>query len=190
MKNGANNGIRLEAVRPGDVLGGSEFSVKSATIRPVFVADENSPVYSGLMEYFASEALINARASTVWEVITDAGNLTVWESGITAIDGELRNGGIIRIKTADAGERNLRLRVRQLPGEVMTWTSSLPLGLLKRVRTFTLSPQAGRTRLVVKEQVSGPLAGLPGNTRPDTAHTLNEYVNAVMNRAELLDRVS
>jgi hypothetical protein len=154
------------------------------------VADENSPVYSELMEYFASEALINARASTVWEVITDAGNLTVWESGITAIDGELRHGGTIRIKTTDAGERSLRLRVRQLPGEVMTWTSSLPLGLLRRVRTFTLSPQDGLTHLTVKEQVSGPLAGFPGNTRPDTGHTLNHYVNAVMNRAELLDRVS
>lgn len=35
------------------------------------------------MEYFASEALINARAPTVWDVITDTGNFTVWESGIT-----------------------------------------------------------------------------------------------------------
>jgi hypothetical protein len=51
------------------------------------------------MDYFASEALIGARASIVWEVITDAGNLTVWESGITAIDGELRHGGTIRINT-------------------------------------------------------------------------------------------
>ena len=165
--------------------------MKSPTIRPVSAAAENSPVYSGLVEYFESEALINARASTVWEVITDAGNLTVWESGITAIDGELRNGGTIRIKTADAGGRHPPApRPSRLPGEVMTWTSGLPLGLLKRVRTFTLSPRAGRTHLVVKEQVSRPLAGLPGNTRPDTAHALNEYVNAVMNRAELLDRVS
>jgi len=130
------------------------------------------------MEYFASEALINARASTVWE------------SGITAIDGELRHGGTIRIKTTDGGGRSLRLRVRQLPGEVMTWTSSLPLGLLRRVRTFTLSPHDGLTHLAVQEQVSGPLAGLNGNIRPETAHTLNHYVNAVMNRAELLGRVS
>ncbi|QCO98361.1 hypothetical protein FCN77_12500 [Arthrobacter sp. 24S4-2] len=142
------------------------------------------------MEYIASEALINARASTVWEVITDAGNLTVWESGITAIDGELRNGGTIRIKTADAGGRTLRLRVQQMPGEVMTWTSRLPLGLLKRTRTFTLSLQAGLTHLTVKEEVSGPLAAFLGNTRPDTSQHLNEYVHAVTNRAELLDRAS
>jgi hypothetical protein len=142
------------------------------------------------VEYFESEALINARASTVWEIITDTGNLTVWESGITAIDGELRNGGTIRIKTTDARGRSLRLRVQQMPGEVMTWTSSLPLGLFKRIRTFTLSPRAGLTHLKVKEEVSGLLAALLGNTRPDTARTLNDYVHAVTKRAELLDRSS
>ena len=142
------------------------------------------------MEYFASEALISARASTVWEVITDTGNLTVWESGITAIDGELRNGGTIRIKTPDAGGRSLRVRVQQRPGEVMTWTSRLPLGLLKRIRTFTLSPDAGRTRLTVKEEVSGPLAVLVRNTSQDPTQFLDDFVQAVTSRAELLERVS
>ena len=142
------------------------------------------------MEYFTSEALINARVSTVWEVITDAGNLTVWESGITAVDGELRDGGTIRIKTTDAGERSLRLRVQQKRGEVMTWTSGLPLGLLTRIRTFTLSPRAGLTHLTVEEEVSGPLATLVRKTSPNTARTLDDYVHAVTNRAELLDRAS
>lgn len=156
----------------------------------MFGVPENSSVYCGLVETFESETLINARTSTVWEVITDAGNLTVWESGITAIDGEIRNGGTIRIKTADGGGRIRRFRVQQMPGEVMTWTSALPLGLLKRIRTFTLAPQAGLTRLTVKEQISGHLVPLLGNTRPDTAKTLNDYVGAVTKRAELLDRSS
>lgn len=141
------------------------------------------------MECFASEALINARASTVWDVITDSGNFTVWESGFTATDGQLRDGGTIRIKTT-AGGRGLRLSVQQIPGEVMTWSSGLPLGLLRRVRTFTLSPQAGLTHLTVKEEVSGPMVALLGNTGPDAARTLDDYVRAVRKRAELLDRAS
>lgn len=164
--------------------------MKPDTIRPAFAATENLTVYSGLVDYFESEALINARASTVWEVITDAGNLTVWESGITAIDGELRNGGTARIKTSDGRVLWTRIRVQQIPGEVMTWTSGLPLGLLRRTRTFTLSPQAGLTHLTIKEEVSGPLMKLLGNTSPDTAQTLNDYVGAVTKRAELLDRSS
>lgn len=111
------------------------------------------------MRLLESETLINARSSTVWNVITDAGNLTVWDSGITAIEGEIRNGGTIRIKTAARGARTVRIRVQQLPGEVMTWTGGLPLGLFKRIRTFTLSPHAGLTRLRVTEELSGPLVG-------------------------------
>lgn len=75
-----------------------------------------------------------------------------------------------------------------MPGEVMTWTSGPPLGLLKRIRTFTLSPEAGLTYLTVKEEVSGPLAGFLGNTGQDLAKTL-DFVRAVTSRAELLDRV-
>lgn len=52
----------------------------------------------------------------------------------------------------------------------MTWTSGLPLGLLKRVRTITLSPQAGLTHFIVKEEVSGPwrhFSETPGQTPPE-----------------------
>ena len=107
-----------------------------------------------------AETLINARSSTVWDIITDARNYTVWESGITHIRGELRNGGTIRIRTHTGGNRTFRLRVQQMPGEVMTWTQGLPLGLLTGVRTFTLEPVGGMTHLLVKEEFTGPLCGL------------------------------
>jgi hypothetical protein len=84
--------------------------------------------------------------------------------------------------------RNGNKPLQQMPGEVMIRTRGLPLGLLKRIRTFTLSPQAGLTHLTVKEEISGPLVTLLGNTCPDTAQSLNDYVSAVSKRAELLDR--
>lgn len=138
------------------------------------------------MKSLEAETLINARNSTVWEIITDAGNYTVWESGITSIQGEPRNGGTIRIRTRTRGNRTFRLRVQQIPGEVMTWTGGLPLGLFRGVRTFTLSPQRGMTQLRVKEEFSGPLLGLMDKTMADTEQALTDYVNAVKERAELL----
>ncbi|WLQ05822.1 SRPBCC family protein [Arthrobacter oryzae] len=140
------------------------------------------------MEYFESVAMISARTSIVWDVITDTGNLTVWESGIAAIHGELRDGGTVRIKTTDNGGRTVRLRVRQIPGEAMTLTSGPPLGLRKRIRTFTLAPRDGRTRLTVTEEYSGPLARLLRASNAGTARNLDELVGAVTKRAELLDR--
>lgn len=137
------------------------------------------------MQIHEAGILINARSSTVWDIITDAGNYAVWNSGITEIDGDVRNGSTIWIRTTGNNRRH-RLRVEQIPGEVMTWTGGLPLGLFKTVRTFTLSSQAAMTRLRVKEEITGPLAGLMGNTVQDREDAFTDYVRAVKERAELI----
>lgn len=62
-------------------------------------------------------ALVNARATTIWDVLTDTSNVTVWESGISAIDREIRHGAWIRIRTHDS-PKSIRLRVQQLPGHI------------------------------------------------------------------------
>ncbi|WP_427136495.1 SRPBCC domain-containing protein [Pseudarthrobacter sp. S9] len=138
------------------------------------------------MQSVEAETLIKARSSTVWDIITDAGNYTVWDSGITHITGEVRNGGTIRIRTSTGGNRIVRLRVQQMPGEVMTWTGGLPLGLCTGVRTFTLDHQGGITRLRVKEDFTGPLQGLLWKVTPDMQQAFTDYVNAVKERAEIL----
>ena len=138
------------------------------------------------MQSVAAEALINAPSSTVWDIITDTRNYAVWDSGITHITGELRNGGTIRIRTRTAGNRIVRVRVQQMPGEVMTWTGGLPLGLFTGLCTFTLSSQGGMTHLRVNVEFSGPLRGLYWTAVPDTQRALIDYVNAVKKRAEIL----
>jgi hypothetical protein len=138
------------------------------------------------MKSFEAEAMIYARSSTVWDIITDASNFTVWDSGITRVDGQVRNGSTIRVRTGIGGNRTFRLRVRQVPGEAMTWTGGLPLGLFTGVRTFTLSPQGGKTHLRVREDFSGPLLGLVGRTMPDMGQDCTGCVNAVKERAELI----
>ncbi|MGP4033487.1 SRPBCC family protein [Pseudarthrobacter sp. 1C304] len=137
---------------------------------------------------YESRALIDARKSTVWDVITDGGNFTVWNSGITHIDGELRHGSTIRVRTRTGGKRTFRLRVRQVPGEVMTWTGGVPLALARSVRTFTLTPHGGQTLLRVRQDFAGPLPVLLWNAVPDVEAVFAEYLSAVKKRAELLSR--
>ena len=131
-----------------------------------------------------AQSLINARGSTVWEIITDSGNFAVWGSGITEVTGELRNGGTIRIRTRHGG-RNVRFRVEQIPGGVMTWTWGVPprLGFFKR--TFVLTPRDAMTHLVVRDEISGPLRAFirsPFGAEED----LTGFVAAVKERAEIL----
>jgi Polyketide cyclase / dehydrase and lipid transport len=132
-----------------------------------------------------AQNLINARGSTVWEIITDSGNFAVWGSGITEATGELRNGGTIRVRTRHGGSRSVRLRVEQIPGGVMTWTWAVPprLGVFKR--TFVLTPRDAMTLLVVRDEISGPLRAFirsPFGAEED----LTGFVAAVKERAEIL----
>jgi hypothetical protein len=60
------------------------------------------------------------------------------------------------------------------------------MGLFTGVRTFTLSPQDGKTQLRVREEFSGPLLGLIWRTVPDLGQDCTGYVNAVKERAELI----
>ncbi|HET9348215.1 MAG: hypothetical protein K0R37_2761 [Arthrobacter sp.] len=140
------------------------------------------------MKSFEAETVIHARNSTVWDIITDGSNYTVWDSGITRIDGQLRNGGPIRVRTRTGGNRTFRLRVQQIPGEVMIWTGGLPWGLFKSVCTFTLTPHGGMTHLRVREEFTGPLLGPMWSTVPDLERAFADYVSAVKERAELLGR--
>ena len=138
------------------------------------------------MALHASEVLINARFSTVWDVLTDSGNMTAWNSGVTGIDGDLRDGGAVRITTLRQGGP-VQARVRQDTGGVMTWTSALPMRLLRVVRSFSLIPDLGRTLLKVTVEASGPLLCW---SSPATQQDLDDFVAAARHRAELLDRTS
>ncbi|MFF2243196.1 SRPBCC family protein [Arthrobacter sp. NPDC058130] len=132
-----------------------------------------------------AHSLINARGSTVWEIITDAGNFAVWASGITDVTGDLRNGGTIRVRTRHAGGTSVRLRVEQVPGGVMTWTWGIPPRLGAFKRTFVLTPQDAMTLLVVRDEISGPLRTFirsPFGAEEDLAG----FVAAVKQRAEIL----
>ncbi|WP_176803356.1 SRPBCC family protein [Arthrobacter sp. ov407] len=138
------------------------------------------------MESSEAEALILAGAGTVWDIITDAGNYPVWDSGVSEVSGVISAGGRIRVRTRDGGKRTFRLLVHQVPGRLVTWSGGLPLGLLKVVRTFTVSDHTGFTHLAVRETASGPLRSLVRKTLPGAEPALNGYVAAVKFRAELL----
>lgn len=138
------------------------------------------------METSEAEALILAGAGTVWDILTDAGNYQVWDSGITDVHGAVRDGGKIRVRTRDGGKRTFRLRISQIHGQVMTWSGGLPLGLLKVERTFTLTDYTGITHLTVRDTASGPLRALVRKTKPGAEPAQSRYVAAVKFRAELL----
>lgn len=132
-----------------------------------------------------AQSLIRAHSSTVWEVITDAGNFPVWDSGITGISGEVRHGRSVIVRTR--AKPRTRLRIEQLPGTAMTWTSGIP-PLFSFVRTFILAPEAGTTLLIVRDELRGPLRGFAAAPWSMTERRMQDFLRAAQRRAEILDR--
>lgn len=54
------------------------------------------------------------------------------------------------------------------------------------VRTFVLTPQAGMTSLLVRDEIRGPLRGIMRSPLGAREDELNDLVVAIKQRAELL----
>ena len=70
------------------------------------------------------------------------------------------------------------------PGERMVWAGGMPLGLFKGVRTFTLTPEDGATRFVMREEYTGPMLPLIWRSMPDLQPSFDKFAGGLKARAE------
>jgi uncharacterized protein YndB with AHSA1/START domain len=120
------------------------------------------------MRSHEATTLIDAAPERVWPVLTDIGAWSSWGSGVTSVDGRLALGEKLSI-TVEANPR------RAFPVKVVTisepdrivFRGGLPLGLFVGERTYTLQREGAATRFTMREQYSGPLAGVIFKSIPD-----------------------
>ena len=76
---------------------------------------------------------IHAPAAHIWSLLTDAKDYPRWNSTVTRIEGQIREGGQLRVHVPGT-DRTFTPRVSGLiPDERMTWTGLSPV--FKGVRT-------------------------------------------------------
>lgn len=113
------------------------------------------------MRSYEATAAIAASPETIWAILTDGPNLSEWDSGVVRVEGRIAPGEKIKVVSSANPKRAFPVRVTEfIPGERMTWTGGMPLGLFTGVRTYTLSPQAGgTTKFTMREEYTGPPGG-------------------------------
>jgi hypothetical protein len=138
------------------------------------------------MRAFAASSTIHASPEAIWAILTDAPGLTRWDSGLERVEGRIAPGQRIKVFSKVNPGRAFPVKVTEfLPGQRMTWTGGMPLGLFKGVRTFTLSPQGnGDTRFTMREEYSGPLAPLIGRSIPDLGPSFEQFATGLKRHAE------
>jgi hypothetical protein len=142
------------------------------------------------MKSFAASALIAAEPEAIWAILTDAPRLSRWDSGIERVEGRIAPGETIEVFATVSPGRAFPVKVTDfIPARSMRWSSGMPLGLFKGVRTFTLARQDSRTtRFTMREEYTGPMLALIGKSIPDLGPSFQQFAAGLKHQAEALSR--
>jgi hypothetical protein len=121
----------------------------------------------------------------VWPTLTDVATWPDWDSGVTKVDGELALGQKLSISVAANPGRAFPVKVIELSApERIVFSGGMPLGLFRGTRTYTLRPEGTGTRFTMREEYTGPLAGLIVRSIPDLGPSFQQFAQGLKRRAE------
>lgn len=127
---------------------------------------------------------IGAPPERVWAILTDAPGLAAG-FGIIRVEGTIAHGQRIKVIPQVNPDRAFPVRVAVFqPARRMVWQGGMPLGLFKGVRTFTLDPAPHGSSFRMREECSGPLAGLIGRGIPDLTASFAVFADQLKRKAE------
>jgi hypothetical protein len=138
------------------------------------------------MKAYEASATIKASPEAIWDVLTDAAGYQTWDSGVERVEGRIAPGERIKVVSKANPGRAFPVKVTEFrPGQRMTWSGGMPLGLFKGVRTFTLSPgDDGTTRFAMREEYTGPMLPLIWRSMPDLGPSFAQFAEGLKRRAE------
>ena len=136
---------------------------------------------------FGVEVNIRANAEIVWSLLTDANGFPRWNSTVTAIEGQIREGERLRLHVPGT----TRTFTPKVSGVVaarrMIWSDGLPF-VFKGVRTFVLKPHAeSSTDFEMEERFSGLMFALAKSMLPDFRPIFEAYANDLKREAERVE---
>lgn len=136
------------------------------------------------------ETAIGAPAAIVWRLLTDASGFPRWNSTVSAIEGEIREGERIRIH-APGTKQTFTPKVSDVaPERRMLWSDGVDL-VFRGARRFELEPKgADATDFIMEERFSGVMFALTKGMMPDFRPIFEAYANDLKREAERLAALS
>jgi hypothetical protein len=130
--------------------------------------------------------VVNIRATPekIWQLLTDAEGFPRWNSTITRIEGQIREGEKLRVHVRGA-ERTFTPKISDfVPSKRMTWTGGVPL-VFQGVRTFRLTPcRDGSVDFAMQERMSGVMLPPAKKSLPDFGPIFQTYASDLKREAE------
>jgi hypothetical protein len=137
------------------------------------------------MRAYEASSFIEATPEQVWPVLTDIAAWPDWDSGVTKVGGRLALGEKLTIAVQANPGRAFPVKVVELTGPGrMVFRGGMPLGLFTGQRTYTLGPEGTGTRFTMREEYTGPLAGMIFRSIPDLGPSFRQFAEGLKRRAE------
>lgn len=138
------------------------------------------------MKAFQASSTIDAAPEAIWAVLVDGPRWTEWDSAVVQVDGTIALGQKVTVRPEVNPGRGFPVKVVEFePGRRMVWRGGMPLGLFTGTRTYTLTRQAdGTVRFDMREEYTGPLAGLITRSIPDLSSSFTRFAAGLKQRAE------
>ncbi len=151
--------------------------------------DNDNEVYAMTRE-LRTEILIDAPPDRVWDVLTDQGSLEDWNPFIRGMEGELREGGRLRVVLKQPNRKAMTIKPKLLevsPGRGLRWRGHLGVpGLFDGEHIFEFLPAGPTTtRFVHREEFGGILVPMFWRMLDtDTRQGFEDMNKALKERAE------
>ena len=128
---------------------------------------------------------IAADPATVWHALTVEMPADPVPFGIMKLDGIIDRNARLKLRSEVDPQRIFSLTVTNLIApRTMVWRGGMPLGLFTGTRTFSLWPKDEGTRFEMREEFSGPLAGLIVRSIPNLTPSFEKFSQALKAKAE------
>ena len=137
------------------------------------------------MRSYEASSLIQATPERVWSVLTDAAAWPNWDSGVTKVDGRVALGEKLTVAVEANPGRSFPVKVVQLSTpERMVFLGGMPVKLFTGRRTYSLVPEGNGTRFTMREEYTGPLAGMMIKSIPDLGPSFRRFAEGLKQRVE------
>ncbi len=123
--------------------------------------------------------LIDAPASTIWSLLTNAEKFPQWNSTIVSLEGSIAKGEKIRLKSTLDTSRTFKLKVKEItPNEKLVWGDAMGQ------RTYTLTKSGNNILFSMTEKIGGFMFPLFANKIPAFDESFEQFAADLKKEAE------
>lgn len=164
---------------------------KAADVKAIPIDQILEPDYTVTHASFSMlcrvEVRICAAAETIWDLLTDAKDFPQWNSTVTNIEGEIREGARLQLRVPGT-DRIFKPKVSNvITNQRMTWSGGF-WPMFKGVRNFELRRQTDHSTIFcMEERFSGLMLPMLKGKLPDFRPVFEAYASDLKREAERMD---